>query len=173
MHPDDVLGPRVRTMQIIVFALLAGGVTALVIFATLPRTPGPLPPTPLVTYLGLACAVVATVFSFMLPSLVIAGARKRIVQGTFGSDPRVPIPPDDAGKLLAVYTTALIIGGALLEGPTYFLLIAYYLEGQIAGLVAAGALMGVLAARFPTQARVRAWLDRQLDLLAQERQAGA
>jgi hypothetical protein len=169
---DNQLGPRVRTMQIIVVAMLVGSAFFLVICVSLhdPRPARPPDAAPLVTYMGLGFAVVTAVLSFVMPVAVVAGARNRIVNGTFG-DPRIVVPPDDTGKLLGVYQTALIIGAALLEGPTFFLAIAYLLEGQIISLIAAGVLMGALAARFPTPARVTAWLDRQLSLIDQARQS--
>jgi hypothetical protein len=67
-----------------------------------------------------------------------------------------------------VYPTALIVGAALLEGPTFLLSIAYFLEGLVLDLVAAGVLLGALAARYPTRARVVGWLERQLALIARE-----
>ena len=167
---DSQLGPRVRTMQIVVVAMLVGCASALVILASIPnaRPARPANAAPLVTYIGLGFAVLTAALSFVMPVAIVAGARTRIANGTFG-DPRVVVPSDDTGKLLGVYQTALIIWSALLEGPTFFLAIAYYLEGQIPSLVAGGVLTGLLAARFPTPARVTAWLDRQLGLIDQAR----
>ena len=113
-----------------------------------------------------------------MPNFSVNGTRKRIAQGTWQPPvrpgyPPAPVPPDDAGKLLAVYQTALIIGAALLEGATFFLAIAYFLEGQILSLIVAGVLMGLLVARFPTRSRVAGWIDRELERIDQERQGGS
>jgi hypothetical protein len=71
-----------------------------------------------------------------------------------------------------VYQTSLIIGAALNEGPAFFALIAYMVEGLPAILgVAAFLILGV-AARFPTRARLEQWIDAQKELLIQEQQAG-
>jgi hypothetical protein len=163
-------------MQTIVLAMLIGSATALLIFVLIQdrRPARPADAAPVLTYVGLAFTVLTVALSFVMPALCIAQARKRIAQGTWQPATRsgqaISVPPTDAGKLLAIYGTALIIGAALLEGPTFFLAIAYYLEGQLASLVAAGVLIGALAARMPTQARVGAWLERQLSLIEQERQ---
>jgi hypothetical protein len=161
-------------MQFIVIAMLIGGALAIIILGSM-RARGTAPQgdgMPFLTYFGLGFAVFTAVLSFVLPGVIIAGARSKIAKGTFG-DARVVVPPDDSGKLLMVYTTALIVGAAFLEGPTFYLAIAYYLEGQILSLIAAGLLLGALAIRFPTAARVTAWIDRQLGLLEQERQGNS
>jgi hypothetical protein len=158
-------------MQIIVIAMLIGCAFALVILASIrsQRPALPADAAPVFTYVGLAFALITGVLSFVMPAVITAGARIRIARGTFG-DPRIAVPPDDTGKLLGVYNTALIVGAALLEGPTFFLAIAYYLEGQILSLVVAGVLLGALATRFPTLLRVTTWLDSQMGLIERERQ---
>src|SRR5713101_88410 len=100
---DSQLGPRVLTMQIVIAALLVGGVAAGIIFVIIgPLGPGNAPAAlPVVTYVGLGFAAILSVVSFVLPNVIIMGARRQIIKGTFG-DLRVEIPPDDAGKLLMV-----------------------------------------------------------------------
>ena len=161
-------------MQIIVIAMLIGCAFALVILASIrsQRPALPADKAPVFTYVGLAFALITGVLSFVMPAVITAGARTRIARGTFG-DPRIAVPPDDTGKLLGVYNTALIVGAALLEGPTFFLAIAYFLEGQILSLVVAGVLLGALATRFPTLPRVTTWLDSQLGLIERERQGNS
>jgi hypothetical protein len=161
-------------MQLIVVAMLVGSSSALVIFAAIQgqRPARPADAVPLVSYIGVAFAGFMLLLSFLMPLVTVAAARTRIARGSFG-DPQMVIPPDDRGKLLEVYQTALILGAALLEGSTFFLAIAYFLEGLVLDLVAAGVLLGALAARFPTRARVVGWLERQLDLIARVRRTPA
>jgi hypothetical protein len=174
---EGQLAARVRTMQIIVLAMLIGSATAVIIlaFLQLQRPAQPADAVPLVTYIALAFTVLTIVLSFVIPAMVIAGARRRIAKGawqpTTSPGDAVPLPANNTVKLLAIYHTALIMGAAWLESQTFFLAIAYFREGQILSLVAAGVLIGALAARFPTQARVAAWLERQLGLIDQERQS--
>jgi hypothetical protein len=170
--PDDRLERHVRTTQIIVCALLAGTAFAFFILSYLrAQNAAPPPDVPLVTYMGLGFAFVLAILSFVLPKLIIAGARKSIAHGTWRPPrseyfaPPVAVPPDDAGKLLMSFQTGLVVGAAMLEGPTFFVLIAYFLEGQILSLIAAGVLMGLLVARFPTRSSVSNWLDKQLELI--------
>jgi hypothetical protein len=166
---DNQLRSSVRTLQIVLGAMLIGSIAALAIFTLLQMQRAAAPPAmPVFTYVSLAFTVVLTGLSFLVPHFIIAGSRKRIAQGIFG-DPPVVVPPDDSGKLLMVYNTALIAGAAMLDGATYFLLIAYLLEGNLTTLIAASVLRGLLAARIPTRSRVARWVDWQLELLANER----
>jgi hypothetical protein len=177
---DERLERVVRTMQIIVGALFAGTVFAFIILAYVrSQNPPPPPDVPLVTYIGVAFAIPPLILSFVLPKLIIAGVRKKIALGTWRAPssrynmPAAAVPTDDAGKLLTSFPAGLIIGAALLEGPAFFVLIAYFLEGQILSLIVAGVLMGLLVARFPTRSSVSNWLEKQLDLVAQERKPAA
>ncbi|MGC8639015.1 MAG: hypothetical protein ACP5XB_03950 [Isosphaeraceae bacterium] len=48
--------------------------------------------------------------------------------------------------------------------------IAYMLERKPMALAAAGVLLGVILTRLPTALRLRGWLDRQTEILLEERQ---
>jgi hypothetical protein len=61
----------------------------------------------------------------------------------------------------------------MLEGATFALLIAYLVEGQTVSLIVAVLLIGAMAWRFPTRARLTAWIEEQERLLANERLGGA
>jgi hypothetical protein len=172
--PDnDPLAGRLRTMQIIAAAILSGAVGFLVIAVFL-RQGGAgagAANTPLITYIILALAVVNIILSLVVPDMSAAAARRKIAQGAWM--PAQAMPPDDAGQLSIVYTTRLLIGLAMLEGATFALLIAYLVEGQAVSLIVAVLLIGAMAWRFPTRARLTAWIEEQERLLANERLGGA
>jgi tellurite resistance protein TehA-like permease len=171
---DAFFEASLRTMRIIVAALVAGVVTFLVIAVYLRqagRMPAP-PEMPTITYIAVPFGLsVVAAYSF-LPNAVAAGARRRIAQGIWYRGPHAPAlgrPLSDREKLLVVYNTRLIVGAALLESVAFYLLIAYLLEGIPWSLAGAVLFAGGIAAQFPTRPGVERWLEAQMDLLQQER----
>ncbi len=69
-------------------------------------------------------------------------------------------PPDDMA-LIKVYQAAHIVRMALLEGPTMLLCIAAFLEANWLYLGLALIPLIAMAAAFPTQERLRTWLETQ------------
>ena len=181
MTDPDALQPLTRTCQIIVAALIMGVVIFLaIILLFLPAqglmapapgggAPGPAPAEPalpLITYIAVAIGLADLALSFVVPSFSVAKLRRQIARGELPK-----IKGDDTGALAQVYQTQLIIGAAMLEGGAFFAAIAYMLERQTMAAAMALVLLVVLAARFPTGDRIRAWLDHQLGLLQEERQS--
>jgi hypothetical protein len=186
--PSDTLAPFTRTCQIIVAALVMGVVSFLVVVLLfVPKSmmlapvlaeagpagaAAPAPPPaglPIISYIALAMAVSVLVLSFVVPKLIVSNARSQIAKGTAPKTGKAE--EAEAAEFLPVYQTQLIIGAALLEGGAFFAAIAYMLERSPLALVAAGVLLGLLVTRFPTTERVRAWIEKQLELLQQQRQA--
>ncbi len=64
-----------------------------------------------------------------------------------------------AAELLPIFTTTHIIRMALLEGAAFFCLIAFMIEGKALALLAAAILLILMIAAYPTQSRVRNWLE--------------
>jgi hypothetical protein len=169
--PESLI-PRLRTAQIITVSMIVGVVVmAAVLFFLRSQNPPPPPPVPLVSYLGYVFAAVCLGASVLVPNVVLANFRKQIAKGQQpNSSNPWPRPPEDAGTWMALYQTTLIIGLALLEGPTFFLLIAFFLEGQPVSLGVAGGLLACMALRFPTRDGVMRWIETQRELVERERQ---
>jgi hypothetical protein len=74
-------------------------------------------------------------------------------------------------SLLAIFQTRLIVRSALFEGPAFFALIAYILEGQWLALAIAGAMAVGIATGFPSVAGVEAWIEERRERIAAERSA--
>jgi hypothetical protein len=196
MNDPDVLEPITRTCQIIVSAMIMGVVCFLIIVMFLVPTainPGPAPVAggpgapnipqlagpgvPLFTYLALGMGIAGLVLSFVVPSVFVASARRKIAKGMWTP----PATSDaaqfarfaaagDTGKLAVVYQTQLIIGSALSEGMAFFAGLAYMLERNPLALGMALILLAGLAVRIPTRDRVNAWIDQQQSRLQMERQ---
>jgi hypothetical protein len=170
---DAALDQRIRTMRIIIFALV-NGVVIFMIIAILQRASGHFGEprdTVLISSIALAVGVGLFVANLVVPNLVAAGARRQIARGQSPLVTPSPIP-GDVGALVAVFQTRLILAAALLEGGSFFLLIAYLIEGQIYTLLGAIVLVVFLALRFPTRTGVERWLEEQQELLRQDRMSG-
>jgi hypothetical protein len=79
----------------------------------------------------------------------------------------------DTAKLLAAYQRKIVVGGALLEGSAFVLLVAYVCEKQSFALALAGFAALLMIAATPTRRRARAWIERQLLRIDQIRQFGS
>ena len=79
----------------------------------------------------------------------------------------------DAARLWFVYMTKTIVGAAILEGATFFLIVVFMLERSPLMAACAVALMAVVAAHFPTIGRVSEWIADRLRRLDEQRQMRA
>jgi len=130
--------------------------------------PGPLPIQAIV---AVAMLVICGSLAFVIPSIQTHSALQRIAADSWqippGTDPKA-FATDDA-KLLAVRQVTLLIGLALLEGVAFMGCIAYLLEGQTLALGVIGVAVALMLCKFPTENRVRAWLERQIEALEELR----
>jgi hypothetical protein len=169
---EDPLTPqRLRTMQIIATVLPGGVIVFLAIVLYLVHVQnqghGMAPPVevPLLSLLAVGFLGVVAVLSFVLPA---STARTGI------RDMAARPPAADAVRLLGLYQTTLIVGLALLEGGCFFGCIAYMQEGRPFVLAVLAVGLALILMRFPTEGRVRLWLEDHKEQLARARQeAGA
>lgn len=159
--PSFPLAARVRTLQLSAAALPLGVLVFAVVVLVLPAARPEPPRPPIVTWIGVLLAAAQVIVSTILPTLIAASARRRLAGQT------------DDSLWAAVYQTRLIVRLALLEGPALLLLIAYLLEGTVLSLALTAMLLALMLLHFPTEARVRDWIQSQKDLADSERlQAG-
>lgn len=178
----------VRMMQIIVGALVMGSVLFLAIVLLIPTAAKPgaeqagEPGTPFLSYVALAYLGAAILAWVVVPGMVVRAGRRSIARGTFrllAFDERASEAKrealeqmGDAGRLLMLFQTKTIVATAVLEGATFFMLIAYMIERFTPVLVVAVATIGVIAAHMPTSRGVIHWIEDQLRLLGEERSLG-
>jgi hypothetical protein len=158
---ETTLAPRVMTMRIIVIALL-NGIFVFTGIAVYTRATGQMPPPemPLISYLALAFAVPMLLAALFVPPMIEAAAIKKIARNGRAN----PV-----GPLLGVFQQRLIIRSALFEGPAFFALIGYMLEGQWPTLVIAGLMAFGIASNFPSVSGVTAWLEERGERVVAER----
>jgi len=182
---QERVSKHVWPLQIIVAALVAGCVFFLVVTLIVPP-PGaeragdgrPLQ----ITWVALAFLVVMLVARCVFPTIVVRKGRRQIARGTFSlpqareaplQGPREELEQmGDADPLFMLYQTKTIIGAAMIEGMTFFMLIAYLTERQAIALGIAIALILAVAAHMPTRTGVIHWIEDQLRFVEEERAFG-
>ena len=176
---QNELNPVLRTSQIIVGALIAGCTTFLVIALVVAGRVGAAGGQPLVTYAGIVFAGLALIVRVVVPGMINARGRRSIARGTW----RLPGNQSarygkfiertgDAGKLAILSQTGTIVAAAILEGATFFLMVAHMIDRSLSSLIVAVALIVGLLMHIPTRSRLIYWIEDQLNLLEQERQIG-
>jgi hypothetical protein len=167
--PSNTATPaqRLRTIQIINLTLAMGVLffLAIAVFLRQGGNMAPPPALPLITYIALAYAVVMLAAYYWIPNLVAVGMRKKMIQET-DSAGRVQIQPAGPDpRWYDMYQTWSIIGSAILEGASFFLIMAFLLEGIWLSLVAVAVPLGILATKFPTLDGIERWIERQRETL--------
>jgi hypothetical protein len=173
-------GPT-RTLQIIVGSLVIGcvvfGVVAVV--ALSPQNQRPDDRLPVMTYTAVAFTAMEILAWLIVPAMIVTSTRKRIAAGTWEpAGNRQPAAQwndfiertGDAGRLAALFQTKTIIGAALFEGVAFLSIVAYMSEQTGLSLGLAGVLTAGVAFHFPTRSRLVRWIERQLQIVEQERQ---
>jgi hypothetical protein len=138
--------------------------------------------TDILTWTAIASAAIGLPLSFLVPSQIAGGIRRGIAAEKWTppvapSGQRGPFSRDamqsDTGKLAFAYQTQFIIGAAITEGLAFFAIVTYMLGRNPIALGLALLLIGALIVRFPTRLRLASWIERQQELLVQDRQAAS
>ena len=162
---------QLRTMRIIHLALCTGVVVlaGVLIFV---RTRQPREPADMPTLVPVGAVLTAAALGMaaFLPGATAAGFRRRMRDGAL--PPWLPpaLAADPEALLRAQYQVVLLQRCAPLEGAAFYWLIVYFLENQPAFLGAAGGLLVLLLLQFPTRRGVHAFVERQRELIEQEKQ---
>jgi hypothetical protein len=130
--------------------------------------------TPVMTYLALGFAAVMIVIHVVVPYRLATNARRARARQVVRFDERGTSADgldSESVDLLGIYQDQLVMRAALIEGPAFFLLLAYMVEGQLIALLVAGLLLLRQLSMIPSQTRVERWLDEQRELLAEDRQS--
>ncbi len=178
----DELGPMLRTLQIVVGALIAGTVGFLVVVLVVFTTEDRGDAAPVITYVAVAFAVTTLIARIVTPGIIIARGRRAIARGTWRLTQGSAAPPariaellertGDAGKLGILFNISTIVAAALLEGAAFFAIVAYMMEHSVLSLIVAVVLIFGLATHVPTRSRLIHWIEDQLAQLQQERHLG-
>jgi hypothetical protein len=184
-NDQDVIDQVTRVGQIMAIGLIVGAAVLLgIAIAFNPMggaANGAMEVGVILTWVAVVFAAILLPMSVIIPGLVTRQQRRNIAAGKWtppfnpkarGSASGAETSQSDTGKLAFVYQNQFIIGAALNESPTFFAAIAYMIGRESLALGLACVLLLALALRFPTRTRVASWIDRQQELLIQDRQAG-
>lgn len=152
--PVSVSAQRLLTLRIIHLALALGCLVFAVVALYQRQQPRavPPPPSPMVSYVGIAFTVAAGLAYLVVPGMLLGGWRRRLARGEQTET--------DYWNLLQ---THFIVGAALLEGTVFFQLVAYLTEGQPWTLGIALFFWLLLLLKFPTESGARRWIETQRD----------
>ncbi|OHB70022.1 MAG: hypothetical protein A2V70_18400 [Planctomycetes bacterium RBG_13_63_9] len=172
---QDELTQALRTAQIITGALVAGCVFFLVIALVMVNqglgAAAQAGPT-VITYVALAFTVVVVLARLIVLNKMAAAGRQQLGRNVGPTETQssdgIPAP----GNLTRLYFTRMVVSGALIEGPAFFLLISYLVEQTSASLIAAILMIIALAFQMPTRTRMREWIESQRTQAEQEHQLG-
>jgi hypothetical protein len=158
------LNQRVQVMQVIIAALVLG-VLFFMAFAIFQQAMGnaAAPADHTLLAIALAFAIAMVVVRCAVPGWMVSNARRQLLRQKGEVDDK---------NLPNVYQTQMIAGAALLEAPIFLLLVVYLIQGQPLILCTAVLLTAGLALQFPTVPGVQRWLERQRELLEEERALG-
>jgi hypothetical protein len=164
----------VRTMQIIVAALMVGCLCLLVVALAVKGGPKQTSAMSMSTYLLSAASVCLVLAGYALTGVFVARARRKIRLGTWSSpvqhvDAEWAKQNTDIGKLVQVLVSQTILAASIMESAVLLSLVAYFLEQSPLSLTLAVLLILALAAYFPTADKIETWLDEQMRLLEEER----
>lgn len=122
---------------------------------------------PQLTWTAAGMLALSVVLSFVLPRITMRSglSAKGSREGKPGKEKGLADPSLASVQAAMITTLAPLEGTGLLGG------IAYLQEGRPLALVVTGAALLLMLAYFPTEARVRAWLDQQRELHDQLRRS--
>ena len=169
---------RVRTVQIIVGAMLAGILIFLCIALILVQLRGrglsPLEGMPVISYAAVGFLAVELVAWRIVPAHLADNQVAKIARGTWTPGPGTAATafPTDTARLLAVFQTESVIANALLEAGGFLGCVAYLFEGQLFALAGVVVAVWVMLTTFPTRDKVAQWLDKQQARIREIRQPG-
>ncbi len=123
-------------------------------------------PKSIPTLIGLFMAATLMVLSFLVPRQLVANHRKCVAAAKRAEG--AELIADEMG-LFGFYQAQMIVGMALLEGAAFFNVGVFLVAGHILNLIAVIGLVLLIVIRFPTEGRVEAWIDNQMELIRQER----
>ena len=112
---------------------------------------------PVISYAALLMAVTCMGARLVVPDLI---ARSQVA--AFG---QVGSAEDEATRtrMVGVFQSRQIVGLALCEGPAFFNLIAWWLEGQALSIATVGFLILVMITSLPTRRRLDDWIARRIE----------
>jgi hypothetical protein len=192
--PDASIEQITRTTQIIMGGLIAGVTSFLVIVVFLvhflgfgaragavgapAQAAGANPAAtaqsvPILTYVAAGMGAILLPLSFILPGYIAAQSLRSGAVGPPDGSSRpsrkLAASPREAVTAAGAFQTSAIIGGALIEAPTFLAGVAYLIEQNPIALGVMLVLLAAMFVRFPARGSVERWIERQEERLRYSR----
>jgi hypothetical protein len=155
---SPLIAQRVIQLRTIVVALIMGVVSfaAIAVYMVNAELIQPIG-TKIITYVAAGLLLVMIMTQIVLNMMMEKSARQRL-------------NPESIKPWLDLYQSRTIIGCALLEGPAFLALCGYMLEREPLGLIVAGvAVLVMIVTMFPTESRIRDFVERHREMAIQAR----
>ena len=161
----ESLRPRIRTMQLIVAAMMIGVLFTFFLLMSVREAPRFTRELDVLTLIGLVPAL--SVFSAIFFVQIV---QNKLAVKNLGSQFSGEADDPIVNKAAELYQTNLIIRVALIEGTTFLNVLLYFITGSVfnAGVVGLGVVM--LGLQLPTFGRVIANIDGMIDSAKREKQ---
>lgn len=171
------LAVPLRTLQIVVVALALGCIAFMAIVLFMVGSGGfqpAAPEMPVISYLALAFVALILVVRIVVGTVIVGQGCAKIARADSRSSSQSgdESNADDLAALVQIHCTKTIVGAALFEGVSFFLLIAYLVEGLPIVLDVAMATIVCIPLHFPTSGRMAYWIESKSDFVDQQRQFG-
>ena len=163
-EPDDIPAPMLRSLQVVVCAMVVGVFAFAIVLAVVRSQRGKqaIDNGLLLSYQASGAAALVLILRPVVLRVMTATGRKRLAAQR----------PVTAAQLMQLMTNRTIVGAALLEGAAFYLLVAYLVEGHPWALGEGLAVGGLLAAlQFPTRARAETALAADREAIEGEQAA--
>ncbi len=175
IDPFESLTPQsLRVLQIVAGALLLGvfsflGITLFNVQLNKGQGVNPPQDMPVVSIVAVAGLALLGPLSAIVPNVMTRSALQKILVGKWRAPSEDPswMHATGGAKLWAVRSSTMVVRLALLEGSAFLGVIAYMLEAQILALCVIGVAVFLMLCQFPTEQRVRTWLERQAAVLTE------
>lgn len=148
-QPSSTPETLVRIAQLITLALVAGAIVFAGIAVVAVGALNEPPSGSIVSLIGAAMTLGQAGLAVFVPDLVVSRTPTQQLQTSAELRP------------YSLFMTRHIIRLALLEGATFFNIVATIIEHNWWSLGIAGLLVGWMLTQFPTRNRVEAWIARQ------------
>jgi hypothetical protein len=174
---DPRLAAPIRTLKILIGALLGGWIlSAVIVIAVAHAMPGPPPSSGMtLTYAGVIVAAGGLLMRRLVDHFLIEARLRGISSARRSSIGGAEEIPEDARlvmdlQLLSVMRQWLVVRTAILEAASFFLVVVYFIERSPWSLALAAMLILPAVAQFPTAGGIRLWLERRRRALAARRE---
>ena len=164
----EAIEPKIKVMQIIIGALIAGSIFPMVLFLVMRPEPKFTQDFGMLPLFGAVMAVPCFLASFVMKFIQRKQAVTELAKEVKGKK------SDDAliDKALMLTQTSMIVCAALIEGTIFFNIILFFLKGSVLNIGLAILGLVLLGFKFPSSGKVISSIEWLIDSAKDESKLG-